>query len=48
MNGWTPHWPTVLVSALSVFTMTFAKNLAEQLANRLFKRKKKDTDDDDD
>jgi hypothetical protein len=45
MNGWAPHWPTVVVSIFSVFLVTFAKEAAVNLAKRLFGRKKDDSDD---
>lgn len=44
MNGWTPHWPTVAASIVMVFVVTFAKDLAADLAKslvaKIFKRKK--------
>ncbi len=42
MSGWTPHWPTVIVSLLTVFAFTFAKEAAVNLAKRIFGRKKDD------
>lgn len=47
MNGWWPHWPTVIVSIFTVFAVTFAKEAAVNLAKRIFGRKKdkEETDD---